>query len=389
MKIWKSKGILFLSLFFYMQTMFSNSIEDRFQVSLLTCGAGEEMYSAYGHSAIRIVDKQDGNDIIYNYGVFDFNTPNFYLKFAQGKLLYYLAIEDTESFFDAYKNEGRSIFEQVLDLDSAQIINLVQLLGENYKPENRAYLYDFFYDNCSTRIRDIIEKALGNNFKWDIREGEKKYTFRNCIKTFHKGHSWGDFGIDLCLGLPCDKVATKYYQMFLPNVLSENFQNASIKVSDNSKKSLVRVAQWVNPPQQLFNMEHWFTPIILTSLIAFIFIGIIFIKSKSINITADIILFGVTGLLGLLFLLLWFATDHKATVWNFNLLWALPNNLAALFYLKNTAKGKVYFLFVSFLNTILLFLGWLLPQDLNIAVYPIILVLAIRSFMVYKRKSVL
>lgn len=385
------KKIIFFifAIFISVQSLFSSPITERVQISLLTCGAGEEMYSAYGHSAIRILDKDQGFDIIYNYGVFDFNTPNFYLKFAQGKLLYYLAIENTENFIDAYKYEGRSVFEQVLNLDSLQLTTLIFLLDENYQPENRAYLYDFFYDNCSTRIREIVQKAMGNTFKWDLREGEQKYTFRQCIKTFHKGHSWGDFGIDLCLGLPCDKIADKYNQMFLPNVLSESFQNASFIVANSEKKPFVKVAQWINPPQQLFTAEHWFTPIIMNSLIALFLLSIIFIKNTSIQLSADILLFGITGLLGLLFLLLWFATDHKATVWNFNLLWALPNNLAALFYLKNNSKGKIYFLFVAFLNSLLLVFGWLLPQDLNLAVYPIILVLAVRSFIIYKRKTLI
>jgi hypothetical protein len=382
----KIKILIFL-IIFSVQSLFSAPLQERVQISLLTCGAGEEMYSAYGHSAIRILDKEQGVDIAYNYGTFDFNTPNFYLKFAQGKLLYYLALEDTQDFFEAYKREGRSVFEQVLNLDSTQIVTLVFLLNENYKPEKRAYLYDFFYDNCSSRIRDIVEKGMGENFKWDVREGEQKYTFRQCIKTFHKGHSWGDFGIDLCLGLPCDKIADKYYQMFLPNVLSESFQNASFNMPNGEKKPFVRIAQWINPPQQLYTMEHWFTPMVMTSLIAFVLLIVLLIKSKTLNLTADIILFTSTGMLGLLFLLLWFATDHKATVWNFNLLWALPNNLAALFYLKNNSKGKLYFLFVSFLSVILLMVGWFLPQDLNLAVYPIILVLAVRSFIIYKRKS--
>src|SRR5690606_31625041 len=128
----------------------------RTRISLLTCTPGSELYSVFGHSALRVVDSNAVTDIVYNYGTFDFNDPNFYSKFVRGKLNYYLSTEYFRDFVYGYRLEGRGITEQVLLLTAEEKLALKKFLRENLKPENRHYAYDFFLDNCTTRLRDLI-----------------------------------------------------------------------------------------------------------------------------------------------------------------------------------------------------------------------------------------
>ena len=211
--------------------MNAQTVTEFTRISLLTGSPGSELYSTFGHSAIRVSDPAQGSDMVYNYGTFDFNTPNFYVKFARGKLLYKLSIASFENFQNSFKYENRSVDEQVLRLTLPQTKTLVALLKENYKPENRYYKYDFFFDNCATRIRDLLIEAFGGDFEYQYPEEWKEgdMTFRNLIDLYLTNHHWSDFGIDLALGVPTDGIAQPADYMFLPDYLAEGFQTARIR----------------------------------------------------------------------------------------------------------------------------------------------------------------
>ena len=150
-------------------------------VYLLTCGTGTETYSIYGHSAIRVIYPEKNLDLVYNWGVFDFETPNFAWKFAKGRLDYMLSVESMQSFIQAYFYEKRYVQSQKLNLTNSEISKLISLINENLKPENIKYRYDFFYDDCSTRIRDLIEKSVGEKVLYPPEARGKSPTFRDMV----------------------------------------------------------------------------------------------------------------------------------------------------------------------------------------------------------------
>jgi hypothetical protein len=215
------------------------------RISLLTCTPGEELYSTFGHTAIRVTDSNSVNDIVFNYGTFNFEDPAFYTKFVRGKLLYYLSAEKFEDFKDYYRASGRGITEQILNLDAAEKIAITEALYENVKPENSAYKYDFFFDNCTTRPRDMLVKYKKNPpaFKWVMPEGTR---FRQAIHLYldqnHK--DWSKLGIDLLLGAPTDAIMTATQSQFLPDNL--------MKSLDSSNQN----HQWVLSHTNLYTLDR-------------------------------------------------------------------------------------------------------------------------------------
>ena len=360
------------------------------RISLITCGAGEELYSTFGHSAIRVQDPAHG-DIVFNYGTFSFNQPNFYLRFARGRLLYRLSIEPYSSFRDYYIATDRSITEQVLNLNQKEIQRLYELLAENYQPENREYRYHFFDDNCSTRIRDIVEEALHQNVEFHYPDSAGGESFRGKTDIYlERGNQhWGDFGIDLCLGLPTDDIASPYAEMFLPDYLMWHFDNGVIRSEDGGKKPLVR------EKLTIFEANPEFPPPLISpaQLNWGIFILVLLVTIWRRKPLAfgwfDFVLFGLIGLLGIFFLLLWFATDHSDAMYNFNLLWALPTHFLLMpFYAKNLTFRKYYFGISGLIGLVLLVMWPILPQNLHHACIPLALLLSLRSYYLYRSKSI-
>ncbi|MEJ2005805.1 MAG: DUF4105 domain-containing protein, partial [Cyclobacteriaceae bacterium] len=210
------------------------------EIRVLTCGPYQgELYSAFGHSAIRVYDPDVGIDYLFNYGVFDFDQPNFYLNFARGFLHYQLAVTDYRYFRDAYISRNRYIHEQVLNLNAGEKQAFFDFLQWNMKPENRYYYYDYFYDNCATRVRDALVRTFGDSIEFDGSYIDTEYTIRDLTDIYLQQQPWGDLGIDLCLGLPMDTVASPYMYMFLPDYIEKEFDNAYI-IRKGSRIPLVK-----------------------------------------------------------------------------------------------------------------------------------------------------
>ena len=182
-------------------------------VSLVTYSPGEELYTAFGHSCIRIEDDGLGLDRLYNFGTFDFNTPYFYLKFARGDLLYELAVGQARAEINRVGAIGQGVTEVVLDLTETQKHQLFRNLEVNLRPENRAYHYDFIFDNCSTRIRDVLERIIGQHLSAPIK---RPRTFREMLDPYSERIPWIQFGIYLLLGAKVDRVVTGRQACFLP-----------------------------------------------------------------------------------------------------------------------------------------------------------------------------
>ena len=167
-------------------------VTDNTEISVLTCSPGNELYSLFGHTAIRVECPENGVDVVFNYGTFDFHTEHFYLKYARGLLPYQLSVASYDSFIRSYVFDNRSVRSQRLLLDAAQKQRLVDLLAENYQPANRTYLYNFLYDNCSTRVRDIIEACAGNAIQWHVPDAHK--SFWNLLDEYLVRMPWVKWG---------------------------------------------------------------------------------------------------------------------------------------------------------------------------------------------------
>ncbi|WP_299818288.1 DUF4105 domain-containing protein [uncultured Pontibacter sp.] len=354
------------------------------KISLITCSSGDDLYAVFGHSAVRVQDPTLGMDVIFNYGTFDFNEPNFYLKFARGKLNYKLSAAHFQDFVYNYAQENRSVFEQELNLTPEQKQKYWLFLTNNYLPANRFYLYDFFFDNCATRIRDGLEATFPDQIKFNIDHLDKDYSFRNLIDLYLPPQPWGDFGIDLALGAKIDREATPYEYMFLPDFLSQGFANATINQSGQAVPLAgkpVAVFTQEPPADKPFAL---FTPTILSWALLLIVVAatLLDIKKKRRSRTLDTLLFFAAGLLGILLLLLWFGTDHQATANNFNLLWAIPTHMVAAFYLGKRILPewvRRYMEISGLITGMFVLFWWILPQEPHLAFIPLALTFALRA----------
>ena len=362
------------------------------EVSLLTADPGTELYSSFGHSAIRMRELgPGGRDLVFNFGTFDFDTPNFYGKFVTGKLNYMLSVATYDRFIVEYDYYKRGLREQVLDLNEEQKDFLLQHLDAQYAPERRFYKYDFFYNNCATKIRDAFDVVIGEQLVWSDTLAEEK-TFRNLIYEFVLPLPWADFGIDLAFGSVIYRPATELEKQFLPTYMEQAFAKATIVKNGVSRPLVKQSRELLEYPkeatqQSLLNpsVVFWFLAIIFAALT-----GYGFKKGKLMKVL-DIALFGILGILGLVVTFLWFFTDHSATLWNWNILWAFPGHLVLVWGLvarPNATWISSYLLFVMVATVVVLLLWIVGVQSFYPALIPILLILLLRAnFLFYNRKK--
>ncbi len=309
----------------------ADPLTDKSVISVITCGPGSELYSSFGHSAFRLQDREKGIDWIYNYGTFNFNTPNFYTKFARGKLLYSLSKQRFENFLYAYELENRWVKEQLLDLTPAEKNEIFAFLENNYKPQNRDYKYDFLLENCSTKIPEVLQVVLGDEIVFTNYLQDSHKSFRDLIQENLVRNSWSSFGIDLALGAVIDREATYEQYMFLPEYVFFQMEHTLV----GEKPIVARERTILN--YNLQNRGNYFTasPLFWTGLLFLFTVTITYIdlRNKVRSRVMDILLFLLTGLSGCLMVFLWFFTDHTATALNLNVLWAFPLNLILAYFL--------------------------------------------------------
>lgn len=362
----------------------------RIRISLLTCTPGDELYSIFGHSAIRIIDSANSiyqnndtlySDIVYNYGTFNFDDEGFYIKFVRGKLNYYISIERFEDFKYLYQATNRGMTEQVLNFSETEKINIRHALVENLKEENKYYQYDFFFDNCTTRLRDLIVKSKDPTpLLPAVRPLDMR--FRQAIHEYlDKGdQQWSKLGIDILLGAPTDRIMKAPEQQFLPD-------NLMMALDSCVNLPLVASSQHLYPIDNTPKKKEWFTPLFFFSalLIAFIAVHIFFKRNLPVMLSGlDGILFFSTGLLGFLLIFMWLATDHSMTKNNYNLLWALPSHFFISFFINSTKPWiRKYFGFTALAGILLLVCWFFLPQQMNIALIPLVVLIIFRAAVRY------
>lgn len=315
------------------------------KLSLLTVGTGQELASKFGHSAVRLQDPTLGIDVVYGYGTYNFEDPNFYLNFTRGKLNYTITRNPFNQFKQSYIFEQRWIKEQELDLSLAQRETIITFLETNLRPKNRWYKYDFLFENCATKIPEVFEKNLGDDLQFSFEHLAEQHTFRELIHQSLSVNSWATFGIDLALGSVIDKKATPYEHMFLPVYVYKQLKHTTI--NDTPLVHQERVILDIPTPKDriLFLLSPAFWLGLL--LLAVGYLTYTDLKHNKRTRWVDIILFSLTGAAGLVILFLWFFTDHNATKGNYNIIWALATNLIAAFYAAKIKTPKWLTTYVS------------------------------------------
>lgn len=306
------------------------------RISVVTCGPGTDLYAQFGHSAFRVQDPAQGLDWIYNYGTFDFDTPNFYMKFARGKLRYALSRTSFPNFLYTYQLEGRWVSEQWLDLDIGQKNALFEYLEWNHQPENRYYQYDFLAENCATKIPDVLMEVLGPGLEVASGFTGDGSTYRELIQQNLETNSWSSLGIDLALGAVVDREADPLGYSFLPEYVRQLVADATLE----GKPLTLRERDILDLPNPK-NIRYFTANPLFWSLLLLVFtatISWIDYRNGSRSRWLDFLLFLSTGLAGLLIGFLWFFTDHTSTVWNLNILWAFPFNAYIAFVLLQKRK---------------------------------------------------
>ncbi|MFT4061001.1 MAG: DUF4105 domain-containing protein [Edaphocola sp.] len=325
------------------------------RISILTCGVGEELYSSFGHTAVRITDSVHHTDEVYNYGTFNFGDPDFYTKFTLGKLPYFLDKGDYRDFMYTYEVEKRNVREQVLHLDADQKLRMLAYLENNLKPGNREYRYDFLFDNCATRVRDILPKILGPEFYYGDVLHYKKISYRYILNQYLSDKHWERFGINLLLGSKVDSIMTDEGAMFLPDFIFKGLVHAKYR-GQHVVGSTNTILNYIYTYKIGFDGPLWLTIGLLIITVACYLVPS-FAKFK--NIVRFLLLF-VSGLLGIFMLFMWLGTNHQSCADNFNVLWAVPFNVAVAFvahkkkqWLRMYALAAISLLIVALLVSVL------------------------------------
>lgn len=343
------------------------------RISILTVSPGEDVYSVFGHTALRVKGLNGNKDLIYNYGTFSFDQPNFLTNFLRGRLLYSLSRTRFDRFLFSYHTEKRSIFEQTIYLTAEEEKEVIRALNDNYIKENRDYLYEFFFDNCTTRLRDLFSNTYGTSLQW--KEQAPRYTFRQLLHQYTVNNAWLTFGIDLLVGTRTDRLATIQEEMFLPDYLYRHLNDATVSgkpavssdylVLDFSAEDERRKRPGIQWPLYLFVGLLILEVIILLSTLK---------TGKRLTWVHiyDKITYVILGIGGIILLMMWFLTDHFTTKYNWNTLWLSPLYLG----LVMNRYSKVFnygVLFLCFLTGIAAFF-----QGFNVAVWPLIGVIVLK-----------
>lgn len=373
----------------------SISVSDSVKVSLVTCGAGDELYSLFGHTALWVSDKQSNIDYIFNYGVFDSYSDGFAWKFLRGETDYMLAAyNSSRPFFESYKKEKRRVVVNRLNLTRVESQHLLDLLMTNLKPENRSYRYNYIYDNCATRIGDIVEKGLGSqSVVW--RDGVSEESFRDMFHRYAAVDSWTGLGIDILLGADIDIKMMEREKMFIPDSLQQLFYEATVVGSTGIPYSLVTDSEQLVAPAKSKSLNFFFKPTFILLVIVYLFIRVIKreIKERKIVEWSSVTLFSIFGILGLIPLFMVLLSELPATGNNLNLLWLNPLYLLYPLCIKSVKWKRIFALVMGGLIIIFMLIVAFgaTPQIISRFIWIVVTLLLSRLVITYflAKKSIL
>ena len=388
--------LLILLLFFCVANCFATNTNTRYKVwtkdisnteiSVLTCSPGDQIYSIFGHTAVRVCNPNIGLDAVVNYGLFDFDQESFVYRFVKGETDYMCGVEAYNSFLYSYAWRGSGVKATVLDLTDAEKERFIRVLTNDLKPENREYRYNFAYNNCATKIRDIVNFAYSGKCE-SLQPSE--YTFREVIGHYAENYPWYMFSFDICLGgKDYNTLMTPEEAQFLPEYLDAALNNCIINRDGEDIKPNTTQKILINPENSTVE-STFFTPLVVACILLVLSLcnlvfGNKFGKGLSIasNIYSGTILFTYT-IIGLLISFLIFFSEHPFTTWNMNLcifnpLIAIPfvgifiKNKSVFFKIINVALVLLTVLFIlyalifwSFTNHALIPLAIVLILELN------------------------
>ena len=367
--------LLLFGFFTSSQLIAQDSSKAALQISILTCAPGEDVYTAWGHTAIRIIDSAKQTDIVYNFGTFDFNTPNFLVEFVKGNLNYFLSADDFQNFFAEYQYYGRTIKEQVLILSDAEKIKWHNALQKNLEGNNRYYLYNFITDNCTTRVKDGFYQFVNTQVP---PSNIKSFRTHVVEAPYQQGIPWIGLGIDVLLGAVSDQTPTALQASFLPDLLFEQLaaQPQFIATTQNYDFTKTTASKPTDPIYYIVGL-----------ILVYLFVSKwnarwAVIAAKFLDIT----LLFIYGLGGLLLVYMSLFSKHTACHYNFNIDWIHPLYwIALLFYFIKPIwagyLGRVFFI----ASIGLIVVSYLLPQSFSISVYLLMGLSLVLNYRLIKR----
>lgn len=357
--------------------------QDSIRFSLLTCEPGNEIYALFGHTALRYQNFTDGTDVVFNYGMFSFRTPNFIYRFVKGETDYQLGITPYAYFEAEYAMRGSSVYQQVLNLTPEENVSLLNRLKENYRPENRIYRYNYFYDNCTTRARDQVEESIRGKVVYP--DASETNSFRRIIHEFTKTSPWDEFGIDLCLGAEADKLIGEREQMFSPFYMKNFASQAYIENEDGTRRPLVREeSKIVDVEPEEAAPGFLLSPMACASLLLALNVLIAWLqwRKRTIFWAWDILLYGLQGIAGCIIAFLFFASSHPTVGSNWLLVLLNPIPLIYLPFMvyRDLKHKRDWFHTVNLVYlTLFIVIFPFSPQDFNLTILPLALSLLVNT----------
>lgn len=358
-------------------------LSDQSVVSLITVTPGNQIHTFWGHTALRIQDPVNGIDFMYNYGAFQFDAY-FVPKFVYGELDYMLCVSHMRQEKRKYELQKRSLIEQKLRLTQIERQEIFNFVENNALPENRTYRYDFLFDNCSTRLRDLLEDVLGNRLTYHTEAPDS--TYRQILQPAVHAYPFLSLGIDVALGLPVEQKPSARELMGLPLYMMKSYDGAKVEVDGDSLPLVFEKSTILSVDVPEGESERGHARILFYSLIWGLFLLSLWVSyakaSYCIQLRSwfDRFLFGLVGLSGILAVFLWFIALHNVTNNNLNLLWAWPTHFGIIWMLSHQKEIVKVYMRICAITLMIFLCGWSFwPQELNVNQVPIILALLVRS----------
>lgn len=299
-------------------------LSNQAKISVLTCGTGNESYSLFGHTAIRVQDSLQALDLVYNYGAFDFRTPNFVAKFAKGDLNYFVVASSYIDFIGSYSAEERAVYEQNLVITAQQKQLIFDNLNRTLLSDERYYTYKFIDKNCTSMVVDLINTSLGGTVI--SKKGDTSETYRSVLFPYFEGHFYESLGTSIIFGTKVDEKATR---IFLPFELKNSLAKTTFQDHLLAPKTTTVLAFDKKSNHSWWN--NWYTYIV--------FLVVLLVVNKR---AVDFTYLTVLGFLGIFFISMGFYSFHQELAWNYNILLFSPLYLIMLVFAITRNKKAVY-----------------------------------------------
>ena len=348
----------------------TSAFKPRIQFSIITCDAGEDIYTIWGHTAIRVVDSVNNTDIVFNYGTFNFNEPNFIAKFLKGDLLYFVSVNNYSDFLNEYQFEKRNVYEQVLKLSTVEKIKWYTALQVNMMGDNRFYLYNFISDNCTTRVKDGLFK--NTNFQ-ATSVPVKSYRSEVVSAPYKQGLPWIGLGIDLLLGAYSDQKPSDNQAGFLPFLLHQQIASTGRLVV---KENVLTYAS----EKQVSSNSTIYILLVFVLFYAFCSKWNSLITQRIAKVLDVLVLISFTAG-GSLIVYMSIISKHTACFQNYNLMWMHPLYIIALvfYFIPSKVIGQIGMLFLASIVGLIITSYWL-PQHFSIEVWTLIAIAALLNY---------